>query len=249
MFSSLRPSPRCTMRVLHACRRVGRAYSTSSLKSDLRALFRDTAQPVAIVTSHMPHSSADTPFHGATLSSFSSISFDPHPLVAFSLRIPSRMATSLSHPPHERPARMVVNILSSAQEGLATRFSRVDLHPRPFEGVQYSLTEEGLPVLGGVLGALSCEVVGKSIPLHDMQYLKRKLLHGNPMETNAVPWEGEGVASELFIGRVTRVERVEKTERSDMPLIYHKRAYTSVEPTAPEKPRVPPSRPAMTSKP
>ncbi|KAF9078026.1 flavin reductase like domain-containing protein [Rhodocollybia butyracea] len=69
------------------------------LQSKLRSLLRETAQPVAVITSIIhPHSTRSTSvsqFHGATLSSFTSISMDPHPLVAFSLRIPSRMGDSL----------------------------------------------------------------------------------------------------------------------------------------------------------
>ncbi|TFY64656.1 hypothetical protein EVJ58_g2475 [Rhodofomes roseus] len=116
-------------------------------------------------TTSSPHSR----FHGATLSSFTSIALDPHPLVAFSLRIPSRMATSLSsahasppspnsHPtptpptnaapayasPH-LPAQLVINILSAAQPAVAARFARPDLHADPFAHTPYALSTEGLP--------------------------------------------------------------------------------------------------------
>jgi hypothetical protein len=52
-------------------------------------------------------------------------------------------------------------------------FSRPDLHPAPFESsdVRYWLSEEGLPVMKGVVGALSCKLVRKGIPLHDLDYL------------------------------------------------------------------------------
>src|SRR6266436_4399703 len=78
------------------------------LSQKIRALLRETAQPVAVVTSFMPgiattrpHStpspgsaqpfeSIPSTFHGATLSSFTSISMAPHHLVSFSLRGPSR---------------------------------------------------------------------------------------------------------------------------------------------------------------
>ena len=91
------------------CRK--RLFSTSplDLKSEFRTLLRESAQPVAVVTTKTktkadssalssPSASSNdhSRYHGATLSSFTSIAMDPHPLVAFSLRIPSRMATYLS---------------------------------------------------------------------------------------------------------------------------------------------------------
>lgn len=222
-----------------------KAASRDAVHRDLRALLRDTAQPVAVVTSLMPpaHRTSAAPharFHGATLSSFTSIALDPHPLVAFSLRIPSRMATTLRNA-HADPAwpaatHLVVNILSAAQARVAVRFARVDLHPRPFEEVAYSLTEEGLPVLDGALGALSCNLVSSSWPLHDLESLR----HGR-RETDAM-WEGDGVASELFIAQVARVEAVkypaDDEESLRTPLIYHRRAYvTTCEiPTLPNAP-------------
>ncbi|KAH6916303.1 flavin reductase like domain-containing protein [Coprinopsis sp. MPI-PUGE-AT-0042] len=101
-----------------------RSSSSSLLKSQLRTLLRDTAQPVAVVTSLLPNHAGSSSrslqqlgsppvkgnqsdpsrFHGATLSSFTSISMDPHPLVAFALRIPSRMASTLSEFASELPS-------------------------------------------------------------------------------------------------------------------------------------------------
>ncbi|KAH9935970.1 uncharacterized protein BXZ73DRAFT_76777 [Epithele typhae] len=146
---------------------------------------------------------------------------DPLPLIAFSLRIPSRMAAALTsayalsslqilsirYLSHylrtSRPlpaAHMVVNILAASQAALATRFARADAYPRPFEGVPYDHTLDGLPVLAGSLGALSCRLVAPPWPLHDVAALEGS---GNARGT----WEGEGVASELFVAEVVRVER------------------------------------------
>ncbi|EGO20648.1 hypothetical protein SERLADRAFT_477058, partial [Serpula lacrymans var. lacrymans S7.9] len=97
-------------------------------RESLRALLRETAQPVAVVTSllHAESSSRESTFHGATLSSFTSIALDPHPLIAFSLRVPSRMATSLnahdnltSQLRSKKSSHMVINILSASQSHLA----------------------------------------------------------------------------------------------------------------------------------
>ncbi|GJE93235.1 flavin reductase [Phanerochaete sordida] len=213
------------------------------VRRDLRALLRETAQPVAVVTALMPTehqehpaspsacpSAEHTRFHGATLSSFSSIALDPVPLVAFSLRIPSRMATSLKACVH---GRMVVNVLAAPQAALAVRFSRPDLHAHPFDGVGYRLSAEGLPVLDGALGALSCALVARPWPLHDLGSL------GKGMHPGDAEWEGEGVASELFIARVTRVERVPE-DTTQSPLLYHRRSYATtaaIPSDGPPKPR------------
>lgn len=236
-----------------------RVQSAESIRRDLRALLRETAQPVAVVTSLMPaHASPSTPhalpsasrFHGATLSSFTSIALDPHPLVAFSLRIPSRMAASLSTahasasppptasspspPAYHRhlPAQLVVNILSAAQPAVAARFARPDLHADPFAHTPYALSAEGLPVLSGALGALSCRLVAASWPLHDLASLQGR----DWAEDAREPWEGDGVASELFIAQVTRVEDVPRLENgaagveddaTRSPLLYYQRTYAT----------------------
>lgn len=221
-------APKCT-----------RTLSTdpSAVRQQLRSLLRDTAQPVAVVTALMDPdishktkagSSPTRPhFHGATLSSFSSISMDPHPLVAFSLRIPSRMATSLTsaHTSAPSPAHFVINILSERQARTAVCFSRADLYPEPFAVVPHTLTEEGLPVLDGSVGAMSCQLVAASWPLHDL-----KTLAGRVKDERAA-WGGEGVASELFIAEVVRVERTSLPEGEEArPLLYHRRGYVTTRP-------------------
>jgi flavin reductase (DIM6/NTAB) family NADH-FMN oxidoreductase RutF len=231
-----------------------------TLKEDLRMLLRDIAQPVAVITSFMPSTDSNngfpkpgtsperlntTKFHGATLSSFTSIAMDPYPLVAFALRIPSRMATTLRslsspsslstfQPASSTPsAHMVINLLSASQAPEAVMFSRPDLYPEPFateDATKFSLTKEGLPVLHDVVGALSCKIVTGPIPLYDLEYFGAGL---GAKAREPVLDEG-GVASELFIARVVRVENVENLSSGKLeewertqPLIYHRRGYTS----------------------
>jgi flavin reductase (DIM6/NTAB) family NADH-FMN oxidoreductase RutF len=226
-------------------------------------LLRDIAQPVAVVTSFMPstdsfakaannHERLDTTkFHGATLSSFTSIAMDPYPLVAFALRIPSRMATTLSSlscpsvfppansRPADLPAHMVINLLSASQAPEAVKFSRPDLYPAPFAtaagagSTKFSLTKEGLPVLHNVVGALSCKLVSGPIPLYDLDHLGGGL---RAKVREPVLAEGD-VASELFIAQVVRVENIETQTSGELegsertlPLIYHRRGYTSCKP-------------------
>ncbi|KAJ7114095.1 flavin reductase like domain-containing protein [Mycena epipterygia] len=210
--------------------------SAEATKTRLRALLRETAQPVAVVTSFMPSDASlrreqddggptKPVFHGATLSSFTSIAMDPVPLVTFALRIPSRMASSLNSSPPHSPSDMVINILSANQASIATSFARPDLHPHPFSSTPYLLSPDGLPVIRGSLGAISCKLVSKGLPLHDMGFLHQPQVDEPPCEFP----QGE-VVSELFIAQVTRVEVLENAgdEGDDLPLLYHRRSFTSI---------------------
>lgn len=203
---------------LVTCRRT---LSTScETKDALRKILRETAQPVAVVTSYYPFdgaasdSNTELPhFHGATLSSFTSIALDPHPLVAFSLRIPSRMAASLKALMEQKTPSLVVNILADTQADTAIRFSRADLYPEPFRITPHSLSSDGLPVITGSLGALSCSLVS-CLPLHN-------LCEDEGTQTD------KGVISELFISRVHRVESIKHTQA--MPLLYYDKQYATVQ--------------------
>ncbi|CAO1635433.1 unnamed protein product [Parajaminaea phylloscopi] len=90
-------------------------------------------------------SSPELLVHGATLSSFVTLSLQPVPRVAFSLQMPSRMADSLlagralagtrscdaSRAATDRSPRahFVINVLSSSQSAVAAAFARPGLKP------------------------------------------------------------------------------------------------------------------------
>ncbi|KAI9573835.1 flavin reductase like domain-containing protein [Boletus coccyginus] len=230
--------PSLARRCIHTC--------TDDARTRLRELLRETAQSVAVVTARLPDhpSTATATYHGATLSSFTSIALDPLPLVAFSLRVPSRMASALnSHASATSSSHLVINILSAAQPHLADRFARPDLHPRPFADprVHWTLSRDGLPVLSGALGALACCLVGPSVPLahmgsHGALDDGEGEREGGGVEEVLQASAGARLASELFIARVLRVDRVplpEGDERDaalyELPLLYHRRRYTTVE--------------------
>ncbi|KDQ19138.1 hypothetical protein BOTBODRAFT_103312 [Botryobasidium botryosum FD-172 SS1] len=210
---------------------------SSSTQDAVRELLRTTAQPVTVITAASPSPDA-AQFHGATLSSFTSVSMSPWPVIAFSIRTPSRMATALNHQSGSRDPHMVLNILSASQSHHAVRFSRPDLHPSPFAGISTHLTTEGIPILSGCLGALSC-VLLKSI------LLDRDSLHSLGVPDTALDSNEQGLtptlepSSELFLARVVRVEAptysTEASPESVLPLVYHHRQYVTVH--NPERPQ------------
>ncbi|GAA5983393.1 hypothetical protein JCM11641_007834 [Rhodosporidiobolus odoratus] len=222
------PRPRLPLRTWPT-----RAYSTqpNGLPAPLqRELFRHVAQPVAVLTAHIPSPSitprtpqeagqtlteAPKHNHGATLSSLTSISLSP-PLVSFSLRLPSRLASHLSQ--SSNPPSFRLHLLSSSQEAVARAFARQaplpappapsppplpssssfppsGLNPweRPLEPALFEqLEKDGL-------GWLDCRVV-RRIPLADLGKEK----------SGAGPTGGllveEQPRSELFIAEVEKVQ-------------------------------------------
>lgn len=129
---------------------------------------------------------------------------------------------------------MVINILSASQASTAIRFANARLHPYPFSETQHSLTEDGLPVLHDSLGAISCKLVSLPKPLHDLDALNSV---GEGEQRERKEWTGPGVASELFIARVVRVEKVPMDDVNNplrtLPLIYHRQGYATVRPLDP----------------
>lgn len=217
------------------------APASDSLREDLRALLQHTAQPVSVLTLKSATENSSELYHGATLSSFSSISFYPFPVISFALQLPSRSADALqlhfaqssssSHPAvHEKSpeAHLVINILSASQADTALRFSRPDLYPKPFLDVDstsssvpksgstnipyYSLTTEGIPKLSDSLGALSCMLLA-SLPLNASVDSHRL---ARALEDHTLPSRDEvrpgSASSMLYLARVVRVEDVGNPE-------------------------------------
>ena len=218
------------------CNFFRRYGSTSQTHEDkLRELFRRTAQPVAVVTVKVPAKDDQYPtYHGATLSSFTSIAMEPYPLVSFALRVPSRLAAALRGPFLDAPPYMVINLLAAEQASIAEKFSRPDLHPKPFHDLPFSLNREGIPVLLGCLGSISCELVSRPLPLHDLKFLEGLGRGGGSSGECASRIGGTVVSSELFIARVHRVEETQTAEQDGIgtqPLLYRRRGYTTCLPT------------------
>ena len=85
-------------------------------------------------------------------------------------------------------------------------------------------------------GALACQIIGAAWPLSDLKALggvAEKMADGAVM--------GDGVASELFLARVLRVEDVPLDEvvsdgSAQLPLLYHRRGYGTVQSHPPGPP-------------
>ena len=118
-----------------------------TLTSDeLRSVLRKWASGVTIVTT-----AHEGVLHGMTVSSFSSVSLEP-PLV--SLNIERRTRT---HALMNVAGVFGVSILARDQKNLALRFGGgvPDLEER-LKGVEYHLSELGIPLLDGCLANLEC---------------------------------------------------------------------------------------------
>jgi flavin reductase (DIM6/NTAB) family NADH-FMN oxidoreductase RutF len=87
-------------------------------------------------------------FFGLTASSFNSVSLNP-PLVLWSLS-----QTARSMPLFSANSHYVINVLAADQAQLAERFaSRIEDR---FEGVEFDLSDTGLPILHGCAAWFEC---------------------------------------------------------------------------------------------
>lgn len=113
-----------------------------------RALSQFATGVTVITTRANQQSPDDAPFIGVTASSFNSVSLDP-PLVLWS------MATSANSLPMFRGgSHYIVNVLAATQLDLCQRFAT--LKGDRFAGVDYRLSETGLPILGNALAWFEC---------------------------------------------------------------------------------------------
>ncbi len=87
---------------------------------------------------------------GITIGSFTSVSLDP-PLVGF---LPQK--SSQSWPSIERAGRFCVNVLAADQGDLCWRFAKEGNDK--FDGISWSRSPGGSPVLSGALAWIDCEV-------------------------------------------------------------------------------------------
>src|SRR5688572_3819410 len=89
--------------------------------------------------------------HGLTVSAFCSVSLDP-PLILVCIE-----KTAGSHISFLESELFAVNILNASQRDISQRFAS-ELINR-FQGIDFSLSEHGLPILAGCLANLECKIV------------------------------------------------------------------------------------------
>ncbi|KAH7101560.1 flavin reductase like domain-containing protein [Auriculariales sp. MPI-PUGE-AT-0066] len=124
---------------------------------------------------------------------------EPMPMVTFAMRTPSRVVESIE----EIGSQFNINLLAAHQASVAEKFARPDLHPDPWsEELKFDLDERGIPVFPGSLGWLKCH-------------------------TEGVMAMGEENGSSLLL--LGQVDGVQHGEHDALPLVYHRRAYTSVQ--------------------
>lgn len=114
---------------------------------DFRRVLGHFATGVTILTT----SDGDDRPTGLTASAFSSVSLDP-PLVLVCVDHKSQ-----SYPALRDRGRFAVNILRSDQEAVSRRFASTRLDK--FDGVPHTMSDLGLPLIGGALAALECITV------------------------------------------------------------------------------------------
>jgi flavin reductase (DIM6/NTAB) family NADH-FMN oxidoreductase RutF len=87
--------------------------------------------------------------YGFTANSFASVSLEPT-LISFCLNVKAGSFEAFTNSKH-----FVINILSSSQSEIATRFSSHNINK--FQNLDYTENEHGAPIIGNVLSFLECE--------------------------------------------------------------------------------------------
>ncbi|WFD24422.1 hypothetical protein MEQU1_003122 [Malassezia equina] len=221
-----------------------------ALSEAIRGVMRRSAQPIAVVSAFLPSEDSNARsqlIHCTTLSSFTTVSLAP-PLVAFSIRLPSRMADALragasvpssssglqgaSRPTSKIP-HFLIHILSSTQESLSNYFARPgaipfdatapaqdDGHPFHSHPMQPSSSVPGMLVPSESLGSLACSLV------YQLD-LTSPDLHGTTEFLNGCIHTDE-VGSTLFLAQIHDVELgPQASERA--PLVYWHQKYGSLQ--------------------
>ena len=111
-----------------------------------RQLLGRFATGVVVITARTPRGEPT----GMTANSLASVSLVP-PLISIAVELQAEMHQVLLAGP-----QFAINILSASQEALSRRFA-AQPHAGRFDGVGYSLSDDGHVILDGVLAHLACE--------------------------------------------------------------------------------------------
>jgi len=114
----------------------------------LREVMRLLPSPVTVVTAGY-----NGEIRGITIGSFTSTSLEPA-LVSFNVSNDSPMLDLLS-----RSSEFIVHFLKASQDDVSERFAVPDqTGDEQFDGVEYSVSAKGSPLLDGTLARLTCSV-------------------------------------------------------------------------------------------
>lgn len=233
----------------------GGVQEEGSISDQIRALMRGSAQPVALVTTFLPRSAAEQDkgggarrIHGATLSSFSSISLEPN-LVTFSIKTPSKLADALRHHwqartraadtcPEERASQevdFVINVLAQTQASLAAAYATPGTSPLSHGGTsctrkqEQEQEEEEHPLqqagLIEVRGKGTLPVVQGAVGAFGCQVVNTIDLsqYAQPAELQ----QSGDSKSILYIARVIHVHHSPTSATHAQPLLYHRHKFVS----------------------
>lgn len=114
-------------------------------ESYFRKALSQFATGVTVITARI----ADGHYIGLTASSFNSVSLEP-PLVLWSLG-----SRANSMPVFASCSHYAINVLSAGQEWIAQQFA--SKRDNRFEGISFSLSPNGLPVLDGAAAWFECK--------------------------------------------------------------------------------------------
>lgn len=117
-------------------------------KDEFRQVMSLFATGVTVITSRV-----DDGMYGMTANAVTSVSLEPMLLLV------CMDHNSVTYEVLKRAGVFGVNILSNAQEAISRRFA-VKRQPgeNQFEGLSYSLSQKGCPILEGSLGFIECKV-------------------------------------------------------------------------------------------
>lgn len=113
----------------------------------LREILRRYPTGVTVVTALL-----DGKPWGGTMNSFTSVSLDP-PIVAIFVMENGRTTTAIN-----QTGKFVVNILKYDQEKEAKQFASDSL-PDKFQGIGYTESSNGIPIIDGSLGYIECDLL------------------------------------------------------------------------------------------
>lgn len=189
----------------HSTIPISTSIPTNSIKtgSDLRLMMRKLSHSVTIITTKNPSNHQE--FHGTTISSLTSISIDPIPLISFSLRLPSRLYNLLSknHP-------FNVHLLNSDHQSIT--LSKLFSKPRSEEEKQNLELIELCRKLNVEIGfgRLVCSI-WKTI----------ELIENEDQNQNQVK-------SVLILAKVIEVIELKHHQNCSKPLLYYNQTYTTI---------------------